>query len=47
MELFLLLLPAVIIPIGISLAGIWWLLSDDGDTEQGDEFEDEYDGDGF
>ena len=47
MELFLLLVPALIIPIGISLAGILWLLSDDAGAEESEEYEDEFDGDGF
>lgn len=34
MELFLLFIPAIILPIGLSLAGIWWLMSD---QESGDE----------
>ena len=47
MELFLLLLPAVVLPIGLSLAGLWWLLAggeeedewgDDEDDSSGGEF---------
>lgn len=34
MELFLLLIPAVILPIGLSLAGIWWLFSEDRGEEE-------------
>ncbi|MBX2867296.1 MAG: hypothetical protein KTR18_01365 [Acidiferrobacterales bacterium] len=33
MELFLLLVPAIFIPVGLSIAGIWWLLSDSNDEE--------------
>ena len=33
MELLLLLIPAVFLPIGLSIAGIWWLLSED-DTDE-------------
>lgn len=28
MELFLLLIPAVFLPVGLSIVGIWWLFSD-------------------
>ncbi len=37
MELFLLFIPAVIIPVGLGAAGIWWLLasaSEDGDSTE-------------
>ncbi|MGB5705199.1 MAG: hypothetical protein WBM41_00095 [Arenicellales bacterium] len=27
MELFLLLIPAVFLPVGLSIVGIWWLFS--------------------
>ena len=44
MELFLLLVPAVIVPVGLSLAGIWWLMAE-GDEDDG-LLEDDF-GDGF
>ena len=38
MELFLLLIPAVVLPVGLSIAGIWWLLaSEDEEDEQAED----------
>jgi len=36
MELFLLLIPAIILPVGLSIAGIWWLL---GSEDEEDDYE--------
>ena len=33
MELFLLLVPAIFIPVGLSIAGIWWLLNNSDDDQ--------------
>ena len=46
MELFLLLLPAVVLPIGLSLAGLWWLFSGDEEDEWGED-EDDFSGGEF
>ena len=40
MELFLLFIPAVIIPVGLSVAGIWWLL---GSGEENDDYTEDAD----
>ncbi|MGI9318447.1 MAG: hypothetical protein ACR2QW_14045 [bacterium] len=40
MELFLLLIPAVFLPIGLSIVSIWWLLSED-DTDSDEVIDDE------
>ena len=47
MELFLLLLPAVVLPIGLSLAGLWWLFSGGDDGDGWTEDEDDIAGDDF
>jgi len=43
MEMFLLFIPAVIIPVGLGAAGIWWLLAsaseDEGSTEEMDDLD--------
>ena len=44
MELFLLLIPAVVIPLGLTAAGLWWLLSG---GEEDDEDDGEYGEGGF
>lgn len=46
MELFVLLIPAVILPIGLSLAGIWWLMTEN-DEEDGVYVEDDFADGGF
>ncbi len=48
MELFMLLIPAVVLPIGLSLAGIWWLMTEDdeGDADY-DGSDDGFGGEGF
>ncbi len=40
MELFLLLVPAVFLPIGLSVVAIWWLLSED-DTDMDESMDDD------
>lgn len=37
MELFLLLIPAIFLPIGLSVVGIWWILSEDDADESLDD----------
>ncbi len=47
MELFLLLIPAIILPVGLSIAGIWWLLGGDDEEDQDivmNDEDDEFDG---
>ena len=44
MELFLLLVPAVIVPLGLSIAGLWWLLSSDGEENYDENYDDVDDG---
>jgi hypothetical protein len=44
MELFLLFIPAIVLPIGLSLAGLWWLMSEDNGDEQDFEEDDFMDG---
>lgn len=41
MELFLLLIPAVFLPVGLSIAGIWWLFSAN-DLENEDSMDDDW-----
>ena len=42
------MLPAILIPIGLTIVGVLWLLSDDaGADEDVESFEDEFEGDGF
>ena len=48
MELILLLIPAVVLPIGLSLAGLWWLFSNgDDDDDDVDYFDDDMPGGDF
>jgi len=43
MELFLLFVPAIILPIGLTLAGLWWLMSEDnGEGDEQDYEEDDF-----
>ena len=43
MELLLLFIPAIILPIGLTLAGLWWLMSDgDGDGDEQDADHDDF-----
>ncbi|MEJ2177861.1 MAG: hypothetical protein P8Y12_07895 [Gammaproteobacteria bacterium] len=45
MELFLLLIPAVFLPITLSVIGIWWLLSE-GNSDRDESMDDDgFDGD--
>jgi len=45
MELFLLLIPAVFLPIALSVVGIWWLLSEDNSDMDESMDDDGFDGD--